>query len=1353
MRGRDFKISLVILLAVFLGSAFLVSRVFVYDTNVAHPGLTKLAAELYNQQAGKKLTNQEINWLQQGAIDEDYPLRWMNHFYDPIHNRGFKGAYDTAKQWAKNPQNQSDFSLGDQSWQRAMYEYQQGNKKQAFIALGHVLHLLEDMTVPAHTRDDAHVGGDPYESWVKENFKLVSSQPIYFSNLNQHFDYLANYSNRYFYSEDTIEDKKFNIIIPIKSDLVSLNTGEFIKYVYNLSPEGKEYKLYWEEVQGEWKSQTKNNIINRSVGDLGILSDHFSLLAPKAVGAGAGVIKLFFEEAAKQKAEKPVENQTSFWGYAQQPVGWLIKNAEPLADKAKNLIFNFGNLTAKAEFVSELFKDSLAVAQGVPSIASQEILSAVDSLSQAADLPSIVNQPPLTQPEMPVNSPPNPPPKPPSPPPLPPLSKPPLIQPANSANQEPREDLLAGFVKTPSITTPFSPPSKGGDNKAVPLPATQPIVYGGSSYSSVSSAPSPTPTTPTPPPASLAGGSQGGDKTPPPPPPPDTTPPVAPIFFQPLTSLVWTTQATTTLSAELSSDAYKIFLNNTEKIVSSTLWSQEVELAEGENIFELTAADLAGNVSATSTVKIVKDTTSPVSSITTTIKPSNHLTINLSWSGDDKAGSGTNAFDVEFQKSEIGSASSSEWLAWQTSTTSTQAIFSGETGYQYQFKVRANDQLGNLGEWAMSEVQKIDLPRIVINEIAWAGTKANANDEWLELYNLEDYQVDLSGWQLTDSQDINFVFSSSSLIVAHGFYLLERINDETIKSILADAIYTGSLNNSGENLLLKDQKGRLMDEVRAGNGWFAGSLGSDKQSMERKDPLVSGNLASNWQSTPANPRNGWDAKANPINGTPKRPNSPFIFLEGTLTSNRLLTADLNPYFLDAYTVASGTILTIGPGVVIKAGTGGIWVGGGNLLVYGKVQSQGTSEAPVVFTSYRDSSYAGNTNTWDSATTAGPGEWEHLIFYPGSQADLQNTKILYGNFRSRENDPNGALVIEKAEANLSGLTVSYVRPYFGETAINLNNASTTISQSFITDNPVGLLVKGGAVNLTSSLFENNGTGLDVSQGVNLTIKDNIFKSNGFKSGGLGPASISNSRLTSANNQFQNNSVNGLEWSGNIIGEQVIDNSLDAPWVSSGFTVPSGSVLTIKAGSRFKMKFNSFVGINGALIVEGTESQPVVFTSYHDDSDGYDSDNLSQPPNPMAGEWYQLRFDSLAASTLNYLNVHYANQRSYLSDPAGSLYINQTPVLADHLQIRYSRSTDVALHLKNAHQAVITNSLIKNDAKPPFNPYGYSIGILIDSGAPVISDTTIDTFYYGIMRQNNPQEQLMNIKYVEVDWRGD
>jgi hypothetical protein len=35
------------------------------------------------------------------------------------------------------------------------------------VSVGHILHLMNDMNVPAHTRNDAHPNGDALEVWAR----------------------------------------------------------------------------------------------------------------------------------------------------------------------------------------------------------------------------------------------------------------------------------------------------------------------------------------------------------------------------------------------------------------------------------------------------------------------------------------------------------------------------------------------------------------------------------------------------------------------------------------------------------------------------------------------------------------------------------------------------------------------------------------------------------------------------------------------------------------------------------------------------------------------------------------------------------------------------------------------------------------------------------------------------------------------------------------------------------------------------------------------------------------------------------------------------------------------------------
>lgn len=164
-------------------------------------------------------------------------------------------------------------------------------------------------------------------------------------------------------------------------------------------------------------------------------------------------------------------------------------------------------------------------------------------------------------------------------------------------------------------------------------------------------------------------------------------------------------------------------------------------------------------------------------------------------------------------------------------------------------------------------------PSVVINEVAWGGTAANASDEWIELFNPGSEPVDLSGWRLA-AADGEPSIALQGTIVGGGFFLLERSDDATVSDVPADQVYTGNLSNSGEALELRDAAGNRVDTANGDDGaWPAGSGSPQYRSMERTD-WVAPDADSNWHSNDGAVRNGLDADGNPINGTPRQPNSP-----------------------------------------------------------------------------------------------------------------------------------------------------------------------------------------------------------------------------------------------------------------------------------------------------------------------------------------------------------------------------------------------------------------------------------------------------------------------------------------------
>ena len=113
----------------------------------------------------------------------------------------------------------------------------------------------------------------------------------------------------------------------------------------------------------------------------------------------------------------------------------------------------------------------------------------------------------------------------------------------------------------------------------------------------------------------------------------------------------WVNTVTTTISGEKSTELTSLKINNEESdfINSSTTWSAEVALQEGENIFslEFLDSDLANSV--TGTVNLYLDTIAPETpSLITILNTDNFPQIEISWQSTD-AGSGLDYYVLEYK--------------------------------------------------------------------------------------------------------------------------------------------------------------------------------------------------------------------------------------------------------------------------------------------------------------------------------------------------------------------------------------------------------------------------------------------------------------------------------------------------------------------------------------------------------------------------------------------------------------------------------------------------------------------------------------------------------------------------------
>lgn len=154
------------------------------------------------------------------------------------------------------------------------------------------------------------------------------------------------------------------------------------------------------------------------------------------------------------------------------------------------------------------------------------------------------------------------------------------------------------------------------------------------------------------------------------------------------------------------------------------------------------------------------------------------------------------------------------------------------------------------------------MPTVIFSEIAWAGSSVSSSDEWIELQNLTNQSIDLSGWTITGagSSDKTLTLPEKSEIAPYSTYLItnyEQAHENTaVASTPNFATTTLSLSNIGFDLHLYDNATALVDVAGGQGAPFAGrsggvgdTLDGRFRSMERTNRLMSGVDKTTWQDS------------------------------------------------------------------------------------------------------------------------------------------------------------------------------------------------------------------------------------------------------------------------------------------------------------------------------------------------------------------------------------------------------------------------------------------------------------------------------------------------------------------------
>jgi hypothetical protein len=319
---------------------------------------------------------------------------------------------------------------------------------------------------------------------------------------------------------------------------------------------------------------------------------------------------------------------------------------------------------------------------------------------------------------------------------------------------------------------------------------------------------------------------------------------------------------------------------------------------------------------------------------------------------------------------------------------------------------------------------------------------------------------------------------------------------------------------------------------------------------------------------------------------------PVISKSGTITSSETWTAGSVYMISGSLTVSSGVTLTINPGAIVKNEYGGgIAVASGGIL-----DAEGTSQDPVVFTSYKDDSVGGDSNG-DGGSVGTIGDSGSLI--------VENT--------------GGDVTISHAILRNSNYAVSAnCVSVQGSTTLSDNTFNNTVHMNGCTH---------GSVNLVRNTFAiPNNSGWQAIE-MQLSALESLVMS------GSNQNTFSGDGQSKVVNVYNSIIPASQTWS--------VDSATGAVIQSANLEV--NGTLNLGQGTLVKVS-NPDDGLKinegGTLNINGSSGAPVVITSLKDDSRGGDSNGdgnytTASPANYNYGIFLQ---DGVA--NVSYAQIYYS-----------------------------------------------------------------------------------------------------------------